>query len=136
MAASAAESGTGSTFTWNSVLISETNVVGDVDQTSDDIEVTHYTSDDGFKEFIQGLRDAGEVTIEGNFLSGDSGQASLLADYYTGVTRTGLITYPNTDASTWTFTAYVKSFAPSTPIGDKIGFTATVRITGKADFAV
>ena len=136
MAASIAESGTGTTFTWNSVLINKTNVVGDVEQKSDDIEVTNHSRDDGFKEFIQGLRDAGEVTIEGNFLSGDAGQASLLADYYTGVTRTGLITYPNTDASTWTFTAYVKSFTPSTPIGDKIGFTATVRITGKATFAV
>lgn len=131
-----AESGTGATFTWNSVLVSETNVVGDLEQTSDDIEVTHHSSADGFKEFIQGLRDAGEVNIEGNFDPSDAGQASLLADYLTGIVRTGLITYPNTLASTWTFSAYVKSFTPSSPLGDKMGYTATVRITGKPTFAV
>lgn len=131
MAASAAESGTGSTFTWNSVVVDEVNTVGDVALTSDDIEVTHYTSDDGYKEYIQGLRDGGEITVTGNLLSGDAGQASLIADFNTGVKRTGIVTLPNTDASLWTFSGYVKSFMHTMPIGDKLGFESVIKITGK-----
>lgn len=136
MAASAAESGTGTGITWNSVAVVEVNTVGDIDLTSDDIEVTHYTSDDGYKEYIMGLRDGGEVTIEGNFIPSDAGQASLIADFTTGVKRTAIVTLPNTDASTWTFTAYVKGYTNNIPLGDKLGFVATVKISGKPTFAV
>lgn len=136
MAASSAESATGTTFTWNSVVVAEVNTVGDISLTSDDIEVTHYTSDDGYKEYIQGLRDGGEITVTGNLLSGDAGQASFIADINTGVKRTGIVTLPNTDASLWTFTAYVKGFMHTFPIGDKLGFEATIKISGKPTFTV
>lgn len=136
MAASSAESGTGTDFTWNSVEVVEVNTVGDIDLTSDDIEVTHYKSDDGYKEYIQGLRDGGEIAVEGNFIPSDAGQASLIADFNTGVKRTFLVTLPNTDASTWSGSAYVKGFTTSTEINDKIMFTATIKLTGKPTFTV
>lgn len=136
MAASAAESATGATFTWNSVLIDEVNAIGDLDLTSDDIDVTHYGSDDEYKEYIAGMKDGGEVTITGNLISGDSGQASLITDFNSGAKQTGLITLPNTDASTWSFTAYVKSFKHMMPINDKLGFEAVLKISGKPTFTV
>lgn len=136
MAASAAESATGTDFTWNSVAVVEVNTVGDIDLTSDDIEVTHYNSDDGYKEYIQGLRDGGEITVEGNFVPTDAGQASLITDFEAGTKRTGVVSLPNAAASTWTFTAYVKGFTTSQPINDKLMFTATLKISGKPTFAV
>jgi len=136
MAASAAESATGTGITWNAVAVVEVNTVGDIDLTADDIEVTHYTSDDGYKEYIQGLRDGGEVTVEGNFVPTDAGQASLITDFEAGTKRTAVVTLPNAAASTWTFTAYVKGFTQSSPIGDKLGFVATLKISGKPIFAV
>lgn len=136
MAASTAESATGTTFTWNSVAIAEVNSVGDLDLTSDDIDVTHYGSDDEYKEYIAGMKDGGEVTITGNLLSGDAGQASLISDFNAGTKRTGLITLPNADASTWSFTAYVKSFKHMMPINDKLGFEAVLKISGKPTFTV
>lgn len=136
MAASTAESATGTTFTWNSVLIAEVNTVGDLDLTADDIDVTHYTSDDQYKEYIPGMKDGGEITITGNLLSGDSGQASLITDFNSGTKYTGLITLPNTDASTWSFTAYVKGFKHTMPINDKLGFEAVLKISGKPTFTV
>lgn len=136
MASSSAESATGTTFTWNSVAIDEVNTVGDLDLTSDDIDVTHYGSDDQYKEYIAGMKDGGEVTITGNLISGDSGQASLISDFNAGTKRTGLITLPNGDASTWSFTAYVKSFKHMMPINDKLGFEAVLKISGKPTFTV
>jgi len=136
MAASSAESATGTGITWNAVAVVEVNTVGDIDLTSDDIEVTHYTSDDGYKEYIQGLRDGGEVTVEGNFVPTDAGQASLITDFEAGTKRTFVVTLPNAAASTWTGTAYVKGFTQSSPIGDKLGFVATLKISGKPTFAV
>lgn len=136
MAASSAESATGTDFSWNSVAVVEVNSVGDIDLTADDIEVTHYNSDDGYKEYIQGLRDGGEIAVEGNFIPSDAGQAALLSDFNAGTVRTFLVTLPNTDASTWSGSAYIKGFTTSQPINDKIMFTATLKLTGKPSFTV
>lgn len=99
---------------------------------TDEIDVTTHDSVDGFEEVIPGLKRTGVISIEGNFLPGDAGQAALLADYLSGVKKTYAILFPAAMAAEWVFSAFVK-MPPSTeaPIDDKVPFTAELRVTGK-----
>jgi len=132
MAASGAYSSHYTRLLRNGNVIAEITSIGDVSVTRDDIEVTHYDSDDGYKEFIAGLADGGELTIEGNFIVGDTnGQLGLKADYEAGTIQSFELALPNDVNSSWEIQASVTSFGSSQPIGDKIGFSATLKVTGK-----
>lgn len=116
----------------NGNVVAEITSIGDVSVTRDDVEVTHYDSDDGYKEFIPGLADGGELTIEGNFIVGDTnGQLGLKADYEAGTVQSFELAFPNDVNSSWEFDAIVNSFGESQPNGEQIGFTATMKVTGK-----
>ena len=132
--ASNANAAAGTTISWNSNSIGEVTEIGDLDTSADDIEVTDYGSTDGYKEYIQGLKDGGELEVSGNFYPTDTGQSALISDINGGTVRTAVITLPNS-VGTWTFSAYVKGFTTSTPIDGQVQFTATLKITGKPVFA-
>jgi len=132
--ASNATAGAGTTISWNGTTVNEVTSIGDLDTSADDIEVTDYQSTDGYKEYIQGLKDGGELEIEGNFYPSDTGQSNLISDFNAGTTREVIITLPGS-IGTWTFDAYVKGFATQVPLDGKVGFSATLKITGKPVFA-
>lgn len=57
---------------------------------SDILDVTHHTSPGAYKEYVLGLKDGGEVTLEGNYVPTDATQrysTGLLADNASGVLR-------------------------------------------------
>lgn len=116
----------------NGYVVAEITEIGEVSVTADDIDVTNYDSDDEYKEYVQGLRDGGEITISGNFIVNDAnGQLGLKADFEAGTVQSFELAFPNAAASSWEFSAIVTGFGETQPIGDKIGFTATMRVTGK-----
>ena len=116
----------------NGYVVAEITSIGDVSVTRDDIETTHYDSDDGYKEYLPGLADGGEITIEGNFIVGDTnGQLGLKTDYEAGTVQSFELALPNAANSSWEFTAIVNAFGETQPNGDKIGFSATMKVTGK-----
>jgi len=108
-----------------------TNIAG-IEMKADTIDVTSHASPGGFKEFIAGLKDAGEVPIEGNFSRGDSGQVALLASYESGAVEEMEIEFP--DGSIWAFDAIVTSYGNATPMTDKIGFKSSLKITGQPEY--
>ncbi|MGE5589201.1 MAG: hypothetical protein ACM3ZA_01020 [Bacillota bacterium] len=110
--------------------------IGGISLEADDVEITTYASPDGFKEFMRGLVDAGEVEFEGIFTN-DASQTALFTDLASGAgpdkTKNWKIVLPGTPAlATWSFAGYLKSFAvdPSS-INDKIAFSGTIKVTGK-----
>src|SRR3990172_5549661 len=105
----AAQKTFGTTLTRAGSAIAEITNIGSPKLSAGEIDVTSMDSADGFKESIQGLRDGGEVPIEGNFIASDTnGQIGLVTDFNAGTVQSFVITYP--DGTTWTFSAYVKSF--------------------------
>lgn len=103
--------------------------------TADTIEMTSHDSADRFREFIQGLRDGGEVTISGNSVPADTGQAQILTHFDANASQEMKITFP--DAANWTFDAVCTAAAPVTDadIEGKLEFSGTFKITGKPTFA-
>ncbi len=97
---------------------------------ADDIDVTTHNSSDYFREFIKGLTDAGEITLEGYFNYTD------YQTLYDGIGTLSLysatIAVPTTPSETqWLANVYVKSLEGGAPFDDKIDFSATCKITGK-----
>ena len=105
---------------------------GTIDATSHDSLATA----NGYREFIQGVRDGGDISIEGNFIPGNPGQAALKTDFDAGTLDAYTITFPVVMATTWTFKAIVTALETSSPYDDKASFTATLKVSGKPSLNV
>lgn len=127
----------GTTFTWNSVVIANLTAINGIELSMDTIETTSHQSANNYKEFIGGLLDAGEVSIEGNFEYTDTtGQVAMMTDMNARTSRTAVITFPAATGSTWTFTGLVTGLK----VGDAgldgaIPFSARIKPSGKPTFA-
>src|SRR5690606_33378621 len=76
----------------------------------DTVDATHNQSTDKWREFIAGLRDGGEASVELNFVPGGSGTNSLFdairSDDPVGVR----IVFPDSPPTTWQFQALITAF--------------------------
>lgn len=90
------------------------------------IDVTTLTSTGGYREFIPGLKDGGTVEIEGNFLIADPGQIKLRA----GDDDEVPVVITLSDGTTIGFDAFIIPPNEDNPLDDKVGFSASLKITG------
>ncbi len=106
-------------------------------------EITDFTGPDGelsiidvtsldstATEVIAGLIDNGTVQISGNFVGGDTAQSGLRTDRTAKTLRNFKITLTDSPATVFSFAAYVTSFTVSGAQGDRVQFSATLRISG------
>jgi len=130
-------SGFGTTLQWNAQPLAELLSIGGPSISIDTVELTSHDSADTFREFVAGLRDGGDVSIEGNFIPSDTaGQRAFVTDLKAGTKREVIITGPTAAAFTWTFDAVVTAYEPTHPFDGKLGFTATLKVTGKPVLAI
>lgn len=97
----------------------------------DVIDVTHLQSTGSFREFIAGLRDAGEVSFDVNFDPDATTHASLRTDYEAGTKKNYKLVLPDPTPTTFAFAAFITGYVPSYPLGDKMAASLTLKITGK-----
>ncbi len=119
------------------VEIGQITNIGGLEMTADTIEVTNHSGTDKFKEFIQGLRDGGELNVEYDWDATDAGQLAII-DHYNLDTNGGvdamIVTFP--DESTFEFNAIVTALSPvgSAPVDDVMKGSATFKVTGAPTF--
>lgn len=132
-----AKSAYGTTLSWNGNDVAELTEIMPPETVVDTQEVTNNDSG-GWKEFIAGLLDAGEISCKGNFIPGDTdGQIAVQADHVARTTRTAIITLPMALATTFTMTCICTKFKLVTPTdGKEASFEATFKITGEPTFTV
>lgn len=129
-----AVAGFGSKLTWLATDVAELTSISGPSQSMDTIDVTSHDSADKFREFVAGLRDGGDITIEGNFIKGDaSGQIAMHTDFQGGTVRAWIIKMPGWAAGKpqMAGNGYLTAFEMSYPFEDKISFSATIKVTGK-----
>lgn len=120
----------GTQFALGGTTVAELTNISLPNYNSDDIDVTTHNSADYFREFIKGLTDAGEITLEGYF---------NYTDYQTVYDALGTlslysatIAMPTTPSETqWLANVYVKTLEGGAPFDDKVDFNASCKITGK-----
>lgn len=119
------------------LMIGANSVVGvksisGIELTADTIDTTTLDSDGGYKEFIGGFKDAGEVTISGNFEPSDiTGQNAMYAAFESGNTIAFQILFPASLGASWSFNGVVTGFSTSAELEDLVSFEATIKVSGK-----
>jgi len=101
---------------------------------ADTIDVTSHDSTGGWREYLGGLKDGGEVTLELNFdpvgATHDDVTGGLLDDFASGTSVSWVVTFSDAATSTWAFSAIPVGFELDAPIDDKLTASATLKITG------
>ena len=97
----------------------------------DELDVTDHSSPSGFREFIGGLKDAGEISGELHYDSANAthnATAGLIKELKDGTVKNYQILFP--DASTVTFAALVTAFEMAAPVDGKLTASFTLKISG------
>jgi predicted secreted protein len=91
-------------------------------------DVTAHDSEDGWREFIGGLKDAGEVSVELNY--DPVKHDELVADFDDAKARAYKLVFPQGKGS-WAFQAFLTGFSQEAPVDDKLSGELTFKVTGK-----
>lgn len=128
----------GTTFSWNGQAVAALNAINGIETTVDTAEVTTHDSADAYKEFLPGLLDAGDVSLEGFFEPTDAtGQYAMLTDMNARQIRACVITFPASTGATWTFNGLITNIKiGDAPVDGAIPFNATIKVSGKPSFAI
>ena len=119
----------GTTIKFNALTIGGLTSIGEVTPESEELDATTLDSLGGYREYIQGFKDSGELSLTGYLKKTDVGQIGLRTGYGTGDIDDVEISYP--DGTKVEFSAYVKSYSMGAADVDGIvGFGATLRIRG------
>ena len=127
----------GTLLAWDGNDVAELTSISGPSESMDPIDLTSHDSLYAFKEFVAGLRDGGEISIEGNFIKTNAdGQITMHTDFQAGTAKTWIIKHPTWDEGVTeypqiTASGLVTAFELTYPMDNKIGFTATIKVTGK-----
>ena len=106
--------------------------IGEIGIESEEIDSTDLDSPNGYKEFIAGSKDGGEVSIAGN-IKDESNVEKMLALAESQSVEEWTVKYPS--GAKWVFKAFVKSFKDGEKSIDGLAnFSATLRISGKPTY--
>jgi hypothetical protein len=123
--------GMGSKLKIGANSITELTSIGGLELTADTIESTTLDSN-GYRTFIQGLKDAGEVPVSGYFNPADTlGQKAMYDAYDSGTQTDFVILFPTSLGAEWDFAGIVTGFKTGVELEDGISFEATIKVTGK-----
>ncbi|WP_226578893.1 phage tail tube protein [Acuticoccus sediminis] len=91
----------------------------------DIIDATHMLSPDKVREFIEGLKDPGECSLEMNFIPGATTADGIIRGL-SGVQKLQ-ITFPG--GFKWQFDGILTGYEPEAPVDDKMTATVTFKVT-------
>lgn len=125
------------TWAWGTTLTRAGNPIAELtsitgpSHTADTIDVTDLSAASGARKFIAGLKDAGDLSMDGSFYPGDTlGQVAMHADWLAGTERAYVLTFPAAMGANLSFNAFVTAFAVGAPVDGKVPFSATLKLNG------
>jgi predicted secreted protein len=116
-------------------VIAGLNSIAGLELSAESIDVTALDNIGGYKSFIGGQKDGGEVKVKG-FLDGTAHE-SIYADFEDGSIDAYTIEFPDVVATTgsqWAFSAVVIGFSTGAEVGNAVSFEATFKVSGKPTF--
>lgn len=125
----------GTKFNIGTQAVGGLSSIGGVEISSETTDVTALDNTTGYKEYLGGFKDGGEVPLEG-FLDGeDKGQDAMYAAMESQDETGFSIVFPAKIGKTWTFKGIVTKFATNAAVGDAVKFSASVKVSGKTTLA-
>lgn len=123
--------GKGTSFSFGESTVGNLTSIGGVSVSADTIDVSTLDNSDGYKEFISGFKDGGEVSLSGYFDYSDAGQKALYAAFESGEIEECTILFPTAMACKWTFNGVVTAIETGAELDGAISFSCTVKVSGK-----
>jgi predicted secreted protein len=109
--------------------IAELTSIGGLELSADTIETTNLDSG-GWRTFMQGLKDGGEVSISGTFNPGDTnGQIALYNAFNSGALLSYTILFPF--GAAWNFSGIVTGINTGAEMEDNVSFEGTIKVSGQ-----
>ena len=99
---------------------------------SEEIDCTSLDSTAGFREYIQGFKDGGELSFQLNFIP--SQRANIFANYIAGTTHNWQLCFPDVPGTIMSVAAFVKSPPLEIGAGAQLLLNVTLRVTGPPSF--
>lgn len=127
--ASAAISGVGAVFKRAAVALTEVNTINGFNKSRDTIDVTTLDSVGGYREFIGGFRDGGEVVLDMNWTR--AGYDLLNTDFETNASQSFTIVMPDTGNTEFAFDGWVTNITQTVPTDEKVSMSVTIKIDGQ-----
>ncbi len=102
------------------------------EETADDVERTHFKSPGRRKEYMPGMIEPGDSTLELNYLPGSPTDALIAAAHRDGKVRAYKTLIPAAAGGMWQIDGflYVKSRSRAVQIGDRMTMSVGVKFTG------
>lgn len=119
------------------VTVAGLTSIGGLELSADTIDTTTLDSDGGYREFIAGFKDAGEVSLEG-YLETETGkgQKELYDLFESGTVEKFVIQFPAETKTSWEFSGVVTGFSTSADLEDPLSFSASIKVSGKPTLTV
>jgi predicted secreted protein len=122
----------GTLFKKGATAVFEVTNVSGPNTTRDTIDTTHMETATGWKTYLAGLKDGGDVSLDIQYTPSNSTHKAALADLVDGSADTYNLVF--SDASTVSFDAYVTAFSPTAPVDGKLTASLTFKVTGPITF--
>jgi predicted secreted protein len=116
--------------------IANVTSIGGPERTRETIDVTSHDSPDGWMEFIGGLKDGGEISLDVNYDPAETTH-DLDDDFDDVLPRNyRIVLLPDTDDEhTWQISGILTQLGDEFPYDDKMARTMTIKVTGKPTLA-
>ena len=111
--------------------IAEVADIGGPSFSRESIETTSHDSTGGYREFIPGLREGGEVTFTINFMPEDATHVAAIAQFDDDSVHNWELVYPILPSKKWVFAAFLTKFDTKAPVGEKLSADLTLKVSGK-----
>lgn len=106
--------------------------IGGIELSADTLDTTTLDSDGGYREFVGGFKDAGEVSLSGFLDIADAnGQKKMYDAFESGAVQDFTIEFPAGAKAKWVFKGIVTGFSTSASLEDLITFESTIKVSGK-----
>ena len=127
-----ASNGLGTKIKLGENAIANLTEISGLEISADTIDVTTLDSADGYREFIGGLKDGGEVGISGFFdPTTGKGQAEFFTALENGEVNPFTIEFPSSIGKKWSFKGIVTAFTTGVSLEDPLSFEGSIKVTGK-----
>jgi predicted secreted protein len=112
--------------------LAEVNNISGPSESRDTIDVTSLDSTGGYREFITGFKDGGELTFTMNMANAEYDK--LRTDFDTDTAREYKVELPDSDESIFSFSGLVTNIPLSVSPDDKVTVDVTIKVTGQVTF--
>lgn len=106
--------------------VADITTIDVLDVDVDSTDVSSHDSTGQWREFVAGMKDGGELSLELNYDPAVHGTLFTAV----GVEKSWQITLTDSGAATVTFAGFINGFQSQAPYDDKLAATVTIKVSG------